>query len=128
MPLMEYENWYFFDHGSGVCLWAKNEATREQFDYPIEHRRLDLSENTKCYLAILDFLVRYVDRLGLADRVALVRRGSTSVQTSCGQRSRTASSGATLAAMGGSCPRWRCSWAVAKPLASAHPNSAVESE
>jgi hypothetical protein len=47
---MKYEIRYFFDPGSGVCLWAKNAAAREKFGYPIDHRNLGLSENTKSWL------------------------------------------------------------------------------
>jgi hypothetical protein len=37
---------YFFDPGSGICLWAGNDAARSQWDYPIDARDLPLSENT----------------------------------------------------------------------------------
>jgi hypothetical protein len=37
---------FFFDTGSGVCLWSGNEATRERYDYPVEPRALPLSEDT----------------------------------------------------------------------------------
>ena len=36
---------YFFDAGSGVCLWSANDAAREKFDYAIELQSLDLPEN-----------------------------------------------------------------------------------
>lgn len=38
---------YFFDPGSGVCLWSKNDAARERFGYPVDTNDLPLSENTK---------------------------------------------------------------------------------
>jgi len=44
---MRYEVRYFFDPGSGICLWAKNAEARQKFGYPIDHRNLDLSENAK---------------------------------------------------------------------------------
>ena len=47
---MKYEIRYFFDPGSGVCLWARNAAACEKFGYPIDHWNLDLSENTKRWL------------------------------------------------------------------------------
>lgn len=47
---MTYLIRFSFDPGSGVCLWAKNEAAREKFGYPIEHWELPLSENTKRWL------------------------------------------------------------------------------
>ena len=47
---MRYEIRYFFDPGSGVCLWAKNAAAREKFGYAIDHWNLELSENTKRWL------------------------------------------------------------------------------
>lgn len=36
---------YFFDPGSGICLWSANEAAREKFDYPVQLRDLGLPEN-----------------------------------------------------------------------------------
>jgi hypothetical protein len=33
-----YELRYFFDYGSGICLWSSNEAARTRFGYPV---RLD---------------------------------------------------------------------------------------
>lgn len=50
---MTYEIRYFFDLGSGVCLWAKNEDAREKFGYPIEHWELPLSENTNRWIQYL---------------------------------------------------------------------------
>jgi hypothetical protein len=47
---MAYEIRLAFDAGSGTCLWAKNEAAREKYGYPINHWELPLSENTKRYL------------------------------------------------------------------------------
>jgi hypothetical protein len=38
---------YFFDTGSGICLWGANDATRERFDYPIELRSLPLPETIR---------------------------------------------------------------------------------
>ncbi len=36
---------YFFDPGSGICLWSGNDEARERFDYPVELSDLGLSEN-----------------------------------------------------------------------------------
>jgi hypothetical protein len=47
---MTYQLRFFFDPGSGVCLWAKNDTAREKFGYPVEHWELPLSENTKRWL------------------------------------------------------------------------------
>jgi hypothetical protein len=33
---------FFFDAGSGVCLWSGNKAAEERFDYPVETARLNL--------------------------------------------------------------------------------------
>lgn len=50
---MAYELRYFFDPGSGICLWAKNQEARERFGYPIDHWTLALSENTRRWLSYL---------------------------------------------------------------------------
>jgi hypothetical protein len=33
---------FFFDAGSGVCLWSGNKAAEERFDYPVETAKLGL--------------------------------------------------------------------------------------
>lgn len=38
---------YFFDPGSGVCLWAANDEAWRQFGYPVELEALPLSVNTR---------------------------------------------------------------------------------
>lgn len=38
---------YFFDTGSGICLWSANDAARERFDYPVELGRLPLAETIR---------------------------------------------------------------------------------
>lgn len=55
---MTYRVRYFFDPGSGTCLWAANEAARERFGYAIEHQELPLSKNTKLWL---EYLVAWFD-------------------------------------------------------------------
>jgi hypothetical protein len=37
-----YELRYFFDYGSGICLWSSNEAARIRFGYPVELDDLSL--------------------------------------------------------------------------------------
>jgi hypothetical protein len=39
-----YQLRYFFDPGSGICLWCANDAAREQFGYPVDLRDLPLPE------------------------------------------------------------------------------------
>ena len=36
---------YFFDPGSGICLWSDNDAAREKFDYAVELSKLGLPDN-----------------------------------------------------------------------------------
>ena len=38
---------FFFDTGSGICLWSANDAARERFDYPIELSALPLPETIR---------------------------------------------------------------------------------
>lgn len=33
---------FFFDAGSGVCLWSGNKTAEERFDYPVETSKLNL--------------------------------------------------------------------------------------
>lgn len=47
---MSYVLRYFFDPGSGVCLWTENDEAKEKFGYPVEHWELPLSENSKRFL------------------------------------------------------------------------------
>jgi hypothetical protein len=35
---------FFFDTGSGICLWCDNDAARERFGYPVDLRDLPLPE------------------------------------------------------------------------------------
>ena len=37
---------FFFDTGSGVCLWSGNEAARQRYGYPVAPRTLPLPEDT----------------------------------------------------------------------------------
>jgi hypothetical protein len=36
---------YFFDAGSGACLWSVNDAARDKFDYAVALQSLDFPEN-----------------------------------------------------------------------------------
>jgi hypothetical protein len=51
--MVRYDLRYFFDAGSGVCLWAGNEQALERFGYAIEAASLGLP----------DALVAEADRL-----------------------------------------------------------------
>ena len=42
-----YKARYFFDWGSGICLWSASLATREAFDYPIESSALPISDELR---------------------------------------------------------------------------------
>jgi hypothetical protein len=42
-----YELRYFFDPGSGICLWSANDEAREKFGYPIELDSLGLTETLR---------------------------------------------------------------------------------
>ncbi|BBE50469.1 hypothetical protein OYT1_ch0906 [Ferriphaselus amnicola] len=44
-PLPRYVFRYFFDPGSGICLWSDNDTAREKFDYPVELSDLGLSDD-----------------------------------------------------------------------------------
>jgi hypothetical protein len=55
---LAYELRYFFDPGSGICLWASSEQAREKFGYPVDHWSLPLSENTRRWL---NYLIAWFD-------------------------------------------------------------------
>jgi hypothetical protein len=44
---------YFFDPGSGVCLWAASDSARKAFGYAVDHDALPLSAATKAQLTEL---------------------------------------------------------------------------
>ena len=56
---MPYELRYFFDPGSGVCLWAKNDAARERFGYAIDLSDLPITQSAR---AQMQRLVSWFDR------------------------------------------------------------------
>lgn len=37
-----YKFRYFFDPGSGICLWSANDLARETYGYPVNHDALGL--------------------------------------------------------------------------------------
>lgn len=41
---------YFFDPGSGTCLWAANDDTRDAFGYAVDHDALPLTDDTRVWL------------------------------------------------------------------------------
>jgi hypothetical protein len=38
---------FFFDAGSGVCLWAQDAEAKARFGYPVKSRDLDISEHLR---------------------------------------------------------------------------------
>jgi len=38
---------YFFDPGSGICLWSENEAASGRFGYPVELKDLAITSAVK---------------------------------------------------------------------------------
>jgi hypothetical protein len=52
-----YELRYFFDYGSGICLWSSNEVANKRFGYPVELEDLGLPSDVE-NLAI-DLLRRF---------------------------------------------------------------------
>lgn len=49
---------YFFDPGSGMCLWAADDETRAVFGYPVELEKLNLPEDT---VALGNRLISFFD-------------------------------------------------------------------
>ena len=49
---------YFFDAGSGTCLWSANEEARAKYEYAVDHHALPVSEATK---VMLDGLIARYD-------------------------------------------------------------------
>lgn len=56
---MPYELRYFFDPGSGVCLWAENDAARERFGYAVDLSDISITQSSK---AQLQRLISWFDR------------------------------------------------------------------
>jgi hypothetical protein len=59
---------YFFDAGSGVCLWAADDEARAAFGYPVELEELDLPRDTiflgNRLIAIFDESIDWQDPAG----------------------------------------------------------------
>ena len=49
---------YFFDPGSGTCLWSANAETEARYDYPVDHHTLPISAALK---QRLDRLTQWFD-------------------------------------------------------------------
>jgi hypothetical protein len=53
---------YFFDPGSGTCLWSANDAAQERYDYPVWIDRLPVPQETRDrVMAIVDWYDRGLD-------------------------------------------------------------------
>jgi len=53
---------YFFDPGSGICLWAGCDAARDRFGYPVAARQLPLPRATRERISqLVDWYDRSVD-------------------------------------------------------------------
>ena len=47
MAEARYRLRFFFDAGSGACLWSGSDATRERFGYPVALELLPVSEHVR---------------------------------------------------------------------------------
>ncbi|MCL8311356.1 hypothetical protein M9Y90_11845 [Leptospira interrogans] len=56
--MAKYKLRFFFDPGSGACLWGADDATKAKYDYPVDNRQLNLRDNT--YRA-LEHLIAWYD-------------------------------------------------------------------
>jgi hypothetical protein len=57
-PAGVYRLRFFFDTGSGICLWSDNDAARERFDYPVPLEALPLPDTIR---RRGDFLIAWYD-------------------------------------------------------------------
>lgn len=53
-----YKVRFFFDYGTGNCLWSADDDTDAAFGYPIDHRTLPLSPAT---IATIDDMLTWYD-------------------------------------------------------------------
>ena len=71
---MTYRLRYFFDAGSGVCLWAGDAATEARYGYAVELDALPLSDETRGALgrliAAFDRSIEWADPAGTDPRGA----------------------------------------------------------
>lgn len=42
-----YKLRFFFDPGSGICLWSENDLARDTFGYPVDLESLELAVSVK---------------------------------------------------------------------------------
>lgn len=50
---MCYEFSFFFDWGSGTCLWSTNDKAVEKYDYPVDINQLPISASLKEQLMLM---------------------------------------------------------------------------
>jgi len=55
--MARYKFRYFFDPGSGICLWSANDLSKERFGYPVDINELSLPEHL--YLQTAELLARF---------------------------------------------------------------------
>lgn len=53
-----YKLRYFFDFGSGICLWAANDAARDHFGYPVDSSKLPI---TSTLMHRVEFVLAWYD-------------------------------------------------------------------
>jgi hypothetical protein len=62
MPMARYAFRYFFDPGSGICLWAACPAARERYGHSVDARQLPLPRGTRArMLELVDWYDQSVD-------------------------------------------------------------------
>lgn len=64
-PGPHYRFRFFFDPGSGTCLWSDSEEARRRYDYAVDLKSLPLSENT--YRALLHLVLWFDSSLDWDD-------------------------------------------------------------
>lgn len=59
---------YFFDPGSGICLWAADDESRALFGYTVELEKLNLSRDTavlgRRLISLFDGSINWEDPVG----------------------------------------------------------------
>jgi len=60
-----YKLRYFFDPGSGICLWSENDLARERFGYPVDLDSLALTLSMKAQAA--ELITRFDSSIDWAD-------------------------------------------------------------
>jgi len=82
---------YFFDSGSGTCLWAANPAAHAAHGYAVDHHALPLSPTLRARLTRL--IARHDTRLDWSNP------GGPSPWSAADEAAFTAEAAATLAAL-----------------------------